>query len=131
MNDFEYTEKNLYDLLFILCDMLSSENISSHEEIVCGFIKTIELEGKPLKPFIKIMMKHKHLRSTLKNTALNISYGSQKKILGIMSEAWPEDIDVINRLQHVAYMLHLGAKNNTPLPHMSGKLLIQNLLGDG
>ena len=128
MTDFEYTEKNLYDLLLILCDMLSSENISSHEEILCEFIKKTELEGKPLRPSLKLMNKYTRLRATLEYTSCNLSYNSQKKILDIMEEMWPEDSEVIQQLQHAAENMHSSYKNGNLKPTMSSKEFIRTLL---
>jgi hypothetical protein len=129
MSDFENSKKDLYDLLLILCDMLSSENIAYHEEILCQFVRTIELQGSPLRPFIQIAMKHKHLRSILEYTFRNISHASHQRILGVMQEVWPEDMEMIHRLEHAAHIVSLGFKHNGS-PHMSGKILMQKLLTD-
>jgi hypothetical protein len=118
MNDIENSEKTLYDLLIILCDILSSENIVYHEEILCQFIRTIELQGKPLKLFIQITFKHKHLRSALENTFRNMSYTAYKNILEVMQEMWPEDIEMINHLQHIAHTVSSGLKHNASIHHI-------------
>ena len=120
MDKIENSEKTLYDLLMILCDMLLSENTECHAKIICQFIRTIELQGKPIKPFIKIILKHKHFRSTLANTFRNTSHASHRKILEVMEEMWPEDIEMVKYLQHTADIISLEGTHTDSTPTSLG-----------
>jgi hypothetical protein len=94
-----------HEALISLANTLRRSEISSHEKLICEFIKSWTINGrkpkKALDIFLPIIVGDADLRSSIDAILETLSVPSQSLIIQTLEKTWPQDDAIIHRLKHL------------------------------